>query len=93
MRHWDAIGLADFQRLINGSEYLIFEISDSQLVLSGDYHLNAQLPGSHLIDRTYSQTHKPIKLIFPAEYPENCQRYSRRMSIFRAIRNFMPYIR
>lgn len=63
MRHWDAIGLADF--LATHQRIRISEISDSQLVLSGDYHLNAQLPGSHLIDRTYS-----LKLIFPAEYPE-----------------------
>lgn len=63
MQHWDAIGLEDF--LATHQRIRISEINDDQLVLAGEYHLNAQLAGGHLVDRTYQ-----LKLVCSREYPE-----------------------
>ena len=63
MRHWDALGLEDF--LAAHPRIRISEINDERLLLAGEYHLRAQLPGSQLVDRTYR-----LKLMCPRDYPE-----------------------
>ena len=62
MRQWDALGLEDF--LAAHPRIRIIEINDDRIVLSGDYHLRAQLAGSQLVDQTYR-----LKLICPRGYP------------------------
>lgn len=62
MRYWDAIGLEDF--LVAHPRIRIVEINDERLVLAGEYHLKAQLPGSPLVERTYR-----LRLVCPRDYP------------------------
>jgi len=62
MHYWDAIGLEDF--LAAHPRIRILEINDEQLVLAGEYHLKAQLPGSQLVERTYR-----LRLVCPRDYP------------------------
>ena len=62
MRHWDALGLEDF--LAAHPRIRILKINDEQLVLAGEYHLNAKFPGSQLIERTYR-----LRLVCPRGYP------------------------
>ena len=63
MRHWDALGLEDFQSA--HPRIRISEINDEWLVLAGEYHLRAQLAGRQLVNRTYR-----LKLMLPRDYPE-----------------------
>lgn len=63
MRHWDILGLEDF--LAAHPRIRLLEINNEHLILSGEYHLKAQLAGSQLIDRTYR-----LKLVCPRDYPK-----------------------
>lgn len=62
MRHWNALGLEDF--LAAHPRIRIKDVDDERLVLAGEYHLKAQLPGSQLVERTYRLT-----LVCPSDYP------------------------
>jgi hypothetical protein len=64
MRHWDTLGLQDF--LAAHPRIRIVELNDARVVLAGEYHLKAQLPGSQLVDRIYQ-----LKLVCPRDYPKN----------------------
>ena len=62
MRHWDALGLENF--LAAHPRIRILEINDARLVLAGQFHLKAQLPGRQIVERTYR-----LKLVCPRNYP------------------------
>lgn len=62
MRHWDVLGLGDF--LACHPRLRIVQINSDMVELAGEYHLNAQLPGSQLVDRTYQ-----LRFFCPRDYP------------------------
>lgn len=62
MRHWDGLGLGDF--LACHPRLRIVQINSDMVELAGEYHLNAQLPGSQLVDRTYQ-----LRFLCPRDYP------------------------
>lgn len=51
MQYWDALQLDEF--LAGNPGFRIVEINKERVVLSGKYHLKAQLAGSQIIDKTY----------------------------------------
>ncbi len=62
MQNWDVLQLDNF--LARNPKFRIAEINDERVVLSGEYHLKAQLAGSQLIDKTYR-----LKFICANDYP------------------------
>ena len=62
MQNWDVLQLDDF--LAGNPKFRIAEINDEKVVLSGEYHLKAQLAGSQIIDKTYR-----LKFICSNDYP------------------------
>ena len=64
---WDVLQLDDF--LSGNPRFRIAEINTEKVVLSGEYHLKAQLAGSRIIDKTYR-----LKLVCPNGYPRKLPR-------------------
>ncbi len=62
MQNWDVLQLDHF--LAGNPKFRIAEINDERVILSGEYHLKAQLAGSHLIDKIYR-----LKFVCANDYP------------------------
>lgn len=84
MRYWDSIGLEDF--LVAHPKIRIEEIDDARLVLTGEYHLKAQLTGSQLVERTYQ-----LKLVCPREYPQKLPKVIDEEEYFPRIQDYHTY--
>ena len=64
MQNWDALQLDEF--LARNPSFRIAEINNERVVLTGDYHLKAQLAGSQIIDKTYR-----LKFTCSNDYPRS----------------------